>query len=133
MLQAIDSTFATYLSAPAAPFASTSSLDIPHAIAPPASRILELHGTLRHVHCLTCQETVGRDAFQDRLSNLNPEWKGYLDRLDQGVAGEQRFNPDGDVELGPGVEYDKFIVPPCDSCGGPMKPVRPPAEDREQD
>lgn len=121
--KAVDSTFATYL-APSSRIATTSSLDIPSLTpSPPSSRILELHGTLRHVECLGCGAEVGRDSFQQRLSILNPDWSNYLERLDAGSTTAERLNPDGDVELGPNVLYEEFIVPPCDSCGGPMKPV----------
>lgn len=89
------------------------------ATAAPSS-ILELHGTLRHAHCLSCGTPVGRDEFQDRLSALNPEWDKYQREVSEGR--EERLNPDGDVELGPGVRYEEFDVPACDSCGGPMKP-----------
>lgn len=60
--------------------------------------------------------------MQDRLSQLNPAWSKYADEVTEGR--EERLNPDGDVELGPGVKYEDFVVPPCDKCGGPMKPVR---------
>lgn len=59
----------------------------------------------------------------DRLASLNPEWQKYSDQVEQGRL-EERLNPDGDVELGPGVRYEDFNVPPCDTCGGDMKPVR---------
>ena len=54
---------------------------------------------------------------------MNPEWQRYSDEVEDGR--EERLNPDGDVELGPGVKYEEFTVPACDSCGGNMKPVGP--------
>ncbi|BGP40673.1 hypothetical protein JCM10450v2_004668 [Rhodotorula kratochvilovae] len=83
--------------------------------------ILELHGTLRHAHCLSCHVPTGRDAFQDRLSELNPSWHEYQKEVEEGRR-EHKLNPDGDIELGPGVKYDDFEVPACGHCGGPMKP-----------
>lgn len=88
--------------------------------------ILELHGTLRHAHCLSCHAPTGRDAFQDRLSELNPAWHEFQRDVAAGKR-EEKLNPDGDIELGPGVRYEDFKVPACDHCGGPMKPVRIPS------
>jgi len=89
--------------------------------------ILELHGTLRHAHCLNCHTPTGRDAFQDELSKLNPEWAEYSDSLQNGLIKEEKLNPDGDIELGKNVKYEDFKVPPCKKCGpdnekGMMKP-----------
>ncbi|BGP16839.1 hypothetical protein JCM10213_003341 [Rhodosporidiobolus nylandii] len=83
--------------------------------------ILELHGTLRHAHCLSCHTPTGRDAFQDRLNELNPRWWEYQREVEAGTREESR-NPDGDIELGKGVSYEDFQVPSCTHCGGPMKP-----------
>ncbi|GAA5897723.1 hypothetical protein JCM6882_000077 [Rhodosporidiobolus microsporus] len=83
--------------------------------------ILELHGTLRHAHCLSCHTPTGRDAFQDRLSKLNPKWWELQRDVEAGVA-EHKLNPDGDIELGEDVKYEEFNVPACASCGGSMKP-----------
>ncbi|KAM0789280.1 hypothetical protein ACM66B_000120 [Microbotryomycetes sp. NB124-2] len=113
--KAYDSDLTTYHSQANVPKRSQHPPVTPH---PP---ILELHGTLRHAGCLKCQNLVQRDSFQDRLSELNPKWKQYSDE----VRHEHRkevLNPDGDVELGPGVRYEEFTVPACDQCGGPMKP-----------
>ena len=88
----------------------------------PDPPILELHGTLRHAGCLSCGTLVQRDAFQDRLSELNPLWKKYSDEV-QAEQRKEKLNPDGDVELGEGVKYEDFVVPACQKCGGPMKPV----------
>ncbi|KAK4705048.1 hypothetical protein P7C70_g1157, partial [Phenoliferia sp. Uapishka_3] len=52
---------------------------------------------------------------------MNPQWQEYSDEVEEGR--EERLNPDGDVELGPGVKYEEFNVPACDSCGGSMKPA----------
>ena len=115
--KAVDSSFETYLnspSAPTSPAASSKPTDPP---------ILELHGTLRHAHCLKCDTIVGRDKFQDQLSELNPLWSQYADSVSDGSR-ESRLNPDGDVELGGGVKYEDFVVPNCENCGGSsMKPV----------
>lgn len=106
-----------YLSPP-----SVKPTEAPDAPLPPLDpAILELHGTLRHAHCLSCHTPVGRDSFQDRLSELNPAWHEFQKEVESGKR-EEKLNPDGDIELGPGVRYEDFQVPACDQCGGPMKP-----------
>lgn len=123
-----ENAFSHYINAPSVPklsppVASTSSLSLPDPPSIMTPPILELHGTLRHVHCLgECQKVVGRDAFQDKLSTLNPTWAEYADEVSLGTR-ENRENPDGDIELGD-VKYEDFIVPQCENCGGDMKPVR---------
>ncbi|GAA5851555.1 hypothetical protein JCM8547_001132 [Rhodosporidiobolus lusitaniae] len=107
----------TYLAPPSV--TPSSSPDAPLPVLDPA--ILELHGTLRHAHCLSCHTPTGRDAFQDRLNELNPRWWEYQREVEAG-AREEKLNPDGDIELGDGVKYEEFKVPACDHCGGPMKP-----------
>lgn len=117
--KAVDSSFETYLNSPSAPTRPAPAAS--KAADPP---ILELHGTLRHAHCLKCDSIVGRDQFQDQLSALNPLWSEYADSVSNGSR-ESRLNPDGDVELGGGVRYEDFVVPHCEKCGGDsMKPVR---------
>ena len=77
-----------------------------------AERIIqELHGSLKHVHCLSkldsadgysllctdmcsdiiteCGTSLDRDDVQEELSRLNPEWEEYLnDNIRNGVSSE---------------------------------------------
>ncbi|KZT07293.1 DHS-like NAD/FAD-binding domain-containing protein [Laetiporus sulphureus 93-53] len=76
-------------------------------------RILELHGRLRSVRCSN-GHLVQRDAFQERLSEANPQWKAFMGEL-EATGRKVRTNPDGDVEL-EGVSYDEFVVPDCPAC-----------------
>jgi len=78
-------------------------------------RVVELHGSLAAVRCLACGTAVSRDAFQHRLRALNAEWTTRHPPAEAAAA------PDGDAEL-PATVYDAFQVPPCDACGGVMKP-----------
>ncbi|BGP25203.1 hypothetical protein JCM10295v2_004125 [Rhodotorula toruloides] len=98
-----------YLSPPSVKPAEARDAPLP----PLDPAILELHGTLRHAHCLACHTPVGRDAFQDRLSELNPAWHEFQKEVESGKR-EEKLNPDGDIELGPGVRYEDFKVPACD-------------------
>ncbi len=76
-----------------------------------ARRVIELHGALARVRCLSCGVTAHRDAIHERLIAANP----WLEPGDADVA------PDGDAELGADA-IAGFRVPACDACGGAWKP-----------
>ena len=77
--------------------------------------ILELHGALNKVICFSCSATFPRSPFQTHLSELNPAWAEYAEKLERRQI-EPKLNPDGDVDLG-GRSYDDFNVPRCYKCG----------------
>ena len=54
-----------------------------------SERVIELHGQLASVQCLSCSSSIERDALQARLLELNPS----LGQLTSSVAA-----PDGDME-----------------------------------
>lgn len=77
--------------------------------------ILELHGTLRRVHC-KFGHIVDREQFQDWLSGANPQWREIADEMER-TSTKPRTNPDGDVDVDHlGFSYRDFIVPNCPSC-----------------
>ncbi|MGE0310504.1 MAG: NAD-dependent protein deacetylase [Lautropia sp.] len=73
--------------------------------------VVDLHGRLDRVVCLTCRRLEPRLAFQHRLQALNPQWQ----------AASIATAPDGDAELD-GVDYARFVLPACEACGGILKP-----------
>lgn len=75
-----------------------------------SNRVVDLHGTMDRVRCLTCGQTFAREDIAERLSAANP----WLDTPD-GV----QLQPDGDVEVS---RIDQFLVPDCTVCGGVLKP-----------
>jgi NAD-dependent SIR2 family protein deacetylase len=78
--------------------------------------VVELHGSLAAVMCLTCGERTSRDDFQRQLLALNADWAR------QSPSGDLDAAPDGDAEL-PAGAYEHFRVPSCDACGtGTLKP-----------
>lgn len=89
----------------------TQNVDGLHHVAG-SRRVVELHGSLAQVRCLSCNHSVERAEFQQTLIDLN----GAL--LDELVAPGMESAPDGDAELD---TFDGFQVPACD-CGGIMKP-----------
>jgi NAD-dependent SIR2 family protein deacetylase len=74
-------------------------------------RLVALHGRIADVVCLSCREVTPRARLHERLDRLNPSFAA--DRLDLEVR------PDGDVAL---EDTGAFVVAPCESCGGPLKP-----------
>ena len=74
-----------------------------------AHDVLELHGSLDLVRCLSCGETTPRAELDGRLQEANPHFEG--------MAGEIR--PDGDVVL-PDEAVDGFHSPRCLVCASDL-------------
>ncbi len=72
--------------------------------------VVELHGGMDRVLCLTCGQHYARQAIADRLAELNPA-------IDLDVA--IRMAPDGDVQVD---DVDEMVIPACTVCGGILKP-----------
>ena len=73
--------------------------------------VIDLHGIIARVVCLSCKQTGTRRAWQQRLAKANPDWHAQVRSL----------RPDGDAELA-AAAYDDFDVPECASCRGIVKP-----------
>lgn len=73
--------------------------------------VLELHGSLAAVRCLSCRRLESRRQLQDRMLELNPSYRTRT--VD--VA------PDGDADVSDEASSG-FVVAPCAACGGIMKP-----------
>ncbi|MEP7244898.1 MAG: NAD-dependent protein deacetylase [Gammaproteobacteria bacterium] len=73
--------------------------------------VVDLHGRLDLVRCMSCEERTPREDMQNELLRLNPAWAKY----------NAREAPDGDADL-EGVDFSEFDVPPCATCGGLLKP-----------
>lgn len=87
-----------------------------------ARDVLELHGCLHEVECVHCRCVATRQAFQDKLAEMNPDvarWSQANPGRDAGDVASS-VNPDGDVDIT--WNYDAFAYPPCAKCGGMMKP-----------
>jgi NAD-dependent SIR2 family protein deacetylase len=87
----------------------TQNVDGLHSAAG-SERVVDLHGRLDRVICLSCRELSPRVELQARLLEKNPEFLG------------QSFvaRADGDVELT--VDYERFQLEACARCGGVLKP-----------
>ena len=76
-----------------------------------ARDVVELHGNLDRVVCLSCGRLSPRQELDSRLRAVNRAWRARV----LGV------NPDGDVDL-PEEDLDAFRTVDCDVCGGVLKP-----------
>ncbi|KAI8078314.1 DHS-like NAD/FAD-binding domain-containing protein [Thamnidium elegans] len=95
----------------------TQNVDSLHTKAnTPPHKLIELHGTLYKVECMTCGDTsIDRNLYQNRIHARNPSWKQLI--------GTGKMNPDGDVDLPKDISFDQFDIPACLSCGSKhMKP-----------
>ena len=75
-----------------------------------SQRVIDLHGRLDSVVCLSCGEKSERALMQQRLIESNST-----------LPSPGELAPDGDADV-PDEVIDDFVVPPCASCGGVLKP-----------
>lgn len=101
-------------------------MDSFHPLAHPELSTIELHGYLRALVCIHCNNQLPRVDFQKSLTTLNPEWAAFLAEmlatgaLDSENPAERRAkglksNPDGDVDV-PNAPYTTFRYPACPTC-----------------
>ncbi|XP_060585695.1 NAD-dependent protein lipoamidase sirtuin-4, mitochondrial-like [Ruditapes philippinarum] len=76
-----------------------------------SKNVTELHGSAHRVMCLICDHKMTRPEMQVLIESYNPNWSAQSDEI----------APDADVQLTQD-QIDGFKVPPCPSCGGPLKP-----------
>ena len=73
--------------------------------------VIELHGSIGHVHCLDCGAQYPRASIQPLLEARNPAWAGAV--AEPAADGDAHFDFDG---------ANAFDVPTCAACGGMLKP-----------
>ena len=73
--------------------------------------VIDLHGRVDVVRCMSCESRVPRERVQTDLALRNPTFASL-------AAVEA---PDGDADL-EGVDFAAFDVPSCEECGGVLKP-----------
>ncbi|KAK2864999.1 hypothetical protein FQN49_004007 [Arthroderma sp. PD_2] len=104
----------------------TQNVDSLHSRAHPHIPVVELHGYLRSVICVSCRHKIPRAEYQESLSALNPPWAEFFNRITESGAlnadnvEQQRklglkLNPDGDVDLS-NAHYSDFRYPACPRC-----------------
>ena len=75
-----------------------------------SQNVIDLHGRLDEVVCMSCQKITARNTLQSKLELLNPS-----------VSQQGNIAPDGDADV-PEKLVPGFVVPPCEDCGGILKP-----------
>lgn len=75
-----------------------------------ARNVIDLHGRLDQVRCMSCELSLSRMHMDQMLAELNPN----ISR-----TGDFEFTPDGDAEVEAAAD---FKVPPCPKCKGVLKP-----------
>ncbi|MFT4258720.1 Sir2 family NAD-dependent protein deacetylase [Microbacterium sp.] len=75
-----------------------------------SSHVIEVHGTMRRVHCLHCGQVFDRRDIARQIEELNP-WIA----VPENVA----LAPDGDVLP---ESTEGFVIPSCTVCDGMLKP-----------
>ena len=88
----------------------TQNIDRLHQAAG-SQRVVELHGALAEVRCLSCDAPEARAHLQERLAAQNPTL----------AAADAAPAPDGDADLEPHW-YERFRVANCLACDGILKP-----------
>jgi len=73
--------------------------------------VVDLHGRVDVVRCMTCDRRIAREQVQNELVERNRDFAS-LDALEA---------PDGDAVLD-GIDFAEFDVPSCGVCGGLLKP-----------
>jgi NAD-dependent SIR2 family protein deacetylase len=75
-----------------------------------SQRVVDLHGSMDRVRCLSCGQLYARADIAARLEELNP-WLAAVT--------PEELGPDGDVRID---DVDHFELPACSACGGVLKP-----------
>ena len=73
--------------------------------------VIDLHGRMDIIRCLSCELRLPRGDFQAKLLRLNPSW----------ADAEALDAPDGDADLQE-QDFSSFVIPVCADCGGMLKP-----------
>ena len=88
----------------------TQNVDLLHEQAG-ARNVIDLHGHYNEVICLSCRTVFTRAHVHERLEQANPDFAVEV--------GDVEIAPDADAVL---VDTAGFVVPPCEVCGGMLKP-----------
>ena len=75
-----------------------------------SQRVVDLHGSMDRVHCLTCGQYYARGGIADQITEANP-WLELPEAVE--------LSPDGDAEV---RDASGFVLPTCSVCGGILKP-----------
>ncbi len=94
----------------------TQNIDRLHQLAG-HKNVIDLHGRLDQVICLSCSHVSPRAVLQERLIDLNP----CLRKDDRWRRDDGNIAPDGDAPISETI-IETFRVPYCEKCDGILKP-----------
>lgn len=77
------------------------------------SQVVDLHGRLDQVVCLSCDHTISRQEMQKQLAASNPQLAE--------TPACWTLAPDGDADVADSL-VEQLRVPACRFCGGMLKP-----------
>lgn len=77
------------------------------------SQVIDLHGRLDQVVCLSCDHIISRQEMQQQLIALNPQLAA--------TPASWTLAPDGDADVADSL-VERLQVPACRFCGGMLKP-----------
>jgi len=93
----------------------TQNVDGLH-VAAGSSKVVELHGSLGQVVCLTCGDRTARRAVQERMGVANPDFDQHVAAvLPDGSRVSSQIRPDGDIVLADAA-VSSFRLPTCLVC-----------------
>ena len=82
-----------------------------------STNVMELHGSLARVVCLTCGDWTAREAVQERMGMANPTFERHVAALvTDGSQVSSQIRPDGDIVLADHA-VAAFRPPTCLVCG----------------
>lgn len=76
-------------------------------------QVIDLHGRLDQVVCLSCGHVIERHQMQERLRALNPQLAE--------TPASWTLAPDGDADVSDRL-VESLVIPDCRFCGGVLKP-----------
>jgi len=88
----------------------TQNVDGLHRVAG-SKNVIDLHGRLGEIKCLSCHEVSSRKEYQSRLISVNTE----LDQFQFEIL------PDGDANV-EDFDMSQISIPSCENCGGVLMP-----------
>ncbi|HHU09331.1 MAG TPA: NAD-dependent protein deacetylase 1 [Intrasporangiaceae bacterium] len=75
--------------------------------------VIELHGALADVVCLTCGDRTTRADLEERMCQANPHFLAEVLGADGHAV--DRIRPDGDISLEQ-IDVERFVAPRCLVC-----------------
>lgn len=83
-----------------------------------SQNVLELHGHVDDVSCLTCGKSYSRPGFHEEVRMANNDF--FVAKIDPVQSKDIRADGDAHLSIS---DFREFIIPGCKSCGGVLMPT----------